>query len=309
MCELLLLAQGKDAAAHWPGTGAAAAAAKNMTADAKAAVRAQIVQNHEDGHDTMKTVVKEALAAMRSMTVDNPKVQNHFFSKLGNIKHHMDEARARQEATEAWCAAQPDTLPDTLPELLADGSANPEAGQPHPDAGKPNPDKAWPGLDRDGIIVRGAELVNEILRGNKGLCDQVPESLVHTFASLLNGNSESKLVTVFLEFFFIIARPDPDAPALEENQYMSLQALTSTETPHILDQVYLRQASAATPSDPLRLVVCPLTLLLRASCALFRPARVGLIFPGPSLRAARSTGSRAGRWMGATPSRAASAAS
>jgi hypothetical protein len=80
-------------------------------------------------------------------------------------------------------------------------------------------------LDPDGIIVRGAELLCEVFRGNKALAALVPASMVTALASFLAVNARSPFCTVFLEFFNIVAQPSPNLAPIEKNQFAVLQAL------------------------------------------------------------------------------------
>jgi hypothetical protein len=78
---------GQALAGHWPGSAAE-----------KADKAEQIRRAHKDGHDTMKSLVKEAFAAMRSMVFGNRQAQMRFFhAKIGCLAH-MVEGHGRQAA-------------------------------------------------------------------------------------------------------------------------------------------------------------------------------------------------------------------
>ena len=216
--------------------GVKAAEGKKLSVEDREAHRQTIRDHHKTGHETMEMVVKEALLTMRSAVVNNSTVQARFFRKLCRVQEHIEEATDRFEAELQAAETRNQEVAQQAEE------ENEEAKQAAAKAKEDEPApvepvvEPLPELQSDGIVIRGAELICEILRGNKALCSQVSESLVGTFARLLNISTASHHVGIFVEFFTIIARPDADAPAIERNQLMVLQVPNNGLVP--LDGVF-----------------------------------------------------------------------
>jgi hypothetical protein len=149
------------------------------------------VQSIDEGCRGMLRVVLASLRTLKSLCAGNQTVQNRLFEHVGKVQEHLD--------------AQVENLP-------SGGEA----------------DCRKRSLPRDSIVIRGVELLVEVLRGNAELCVLVPERLVGTVARLLQAFPDR--APFFVAFFKVILRPVESEPPIERNQLLLLTELQRAHT-------------------------------------------------------------------------------